>query len=110
VPVVQGYVLGKSQEVTRVLTDAGIPVLQHRSIYEVSRTYESLGCPLGRFERYRGRAEPGWAVIVPPGTPLADLPRQVRFALTGWAMDPAPSIASASIMPFLCRTTPTTTS
>ncbi len=87
VPVVQGYVLGKSQEVTRVLTDAGIPVLQHRSIYEVSRMYESLGCPLGRFERYGGRVEPGWAVIVPPGTPLADLPRQVRFALTGWAMD-----------------------
>ena len=70
VPVIQGYVLGKSQEITRLLTDAGIPVLQHRSIYEVSRMYESLGCPLGRFERFRGRAEPGWAVIVPPGTPL----------------------------------------
>jgi Cft2 family RNA processing exonuclease len=88
VPVIQGYVLGKSQEITRLLTDADIPVLQHRSIYEVSRMYESLGCPLGRFERFRGRAEPGWAVIVPPGTALADLPRQVRFALTGWAMDP----------------------
>ncbi len=87
VPVIQGYVLGKSQELTRLLTDAGIPVLQHRSIYEVSRMYESLGCPLGRFERFRGRAEPGWAVIVPPGTPLTGLPRQVRFALTGWAMD-----------------------
>jgi len=87
-PVIQGYVLGKSQEVTRLLTDAGIPVLQHRSIYEVSRLYESLGCPLGRFERFHGRVEPGWAVIVPPGTPLAELPRQVRFALTGWAMDP----------------------
>jgi len=87
VPVIQGYVLGKSQEITRLLTDAGIPVLQHRTIYEVSRMYESLGCPLGHFERYRGRVEPGWAVIVPPGTPLAELPRQVRFALTGWAMD-----------------------
>jgi Cft2 family RNA processing exonuclease len=88
VPVVQGYVLGKSQEVTRLLTDAGIPVLQHGSIYEVSRMYESLGCPLGRFERFGGRVEAGWAVIVPPGTPLTGLPRQVRFALTGWAMDP----------------------
>jgi Cft2 family RNA processing exonuclease len=86
-PVIQGYVLGKSQEITRLLTDAGIPVLQYRSIYEVSRAYESLGCPLGRFERFHGRAEPGWAIIVPPGTPLTELPRQVRFALTGWAMD-----------------------
>ena len=87
VPVVQGYVLGKSQEITRLLSDAGIPVLQHRSIYEVSRMYESLGCPLGRFERYRGRVEAGEAVIVPPGTQLPCLARQVRFALTGWAMD-----------------------
>ena len=87
VPVIQGYVLGKSQEITRLLTDAGIPVLQHRKIYEVSRLYESLGCPLGRFERFRDRAEPGWSVIVPPGTPLPGLARQVRFALTGWAMD-----------------------
>ena len=86
-PVIQAYVLGKSQEVTRVLTDAGIPVLQHGSIYEVSRMYETLGCPLGRFDRFRGRAEPGWAILVPPGTPLTDLPRQVCFALTGWAMD-----------------------
>jgi putative mRNA 3-end processing factor len=88
VPVIQGYVLGKSQEITRSLTDAGIPVLQHKSIYEVSQLYEKLGCRLGRFERFRGRAEPGCAVIVPPGTPLTDLPRQVRFALTGWAMEP----------------------
>jgi Cft2 family RNA processing exonuclease len=87
VPVIQGYVLGKSQEITRLLTDAGIPVLQYRSIYEVSRMYESLGCPLGRFERFREHAEAGWAVIVPPGTSLPGLPRQVRFALTGWAMD-----------------------
>jgi Cft2 family RNA processing exonuclease len=86
-PVIQGYVLGKSQEVTRLLTDAGIPVLQHAHIHEVSRMYESLGCPLGRFERFRGQSRPGWAVIVPPGTPLNEIPHQVRFALTGWAMD-----------------------
>ena len=48
------------------LTDAGIPVLQHRSIYEVSRMYEQLGCPLGQFPRFRGRAEPGWAVLRRP--------------------------------------------
>ncbi len=87
VPVVLAYVLGKSQEVTRLLTDAGIPVLQHKSIYEVSQVYETLGCPLGRFEPFRGLAKPGWAVIAPPGTQLTGLPRQVRFALTGWAMD-----------------------
>jgi Cft2 family RNA processing exonuclease len=87
VPVIQAYVLGKSQEVTRLLGGEGIPVLQHGSIYAVSRMYESLGCPLGRFELFRGKVEPGWAVIMPPNAPLTELPRQVRFALTGWAMD-----------------------
>ena len=88
VPVVQCYILGKSQEVTRLLTAEGIPVLQHRKIYEVSRVYESFGVDLGRCECYQGHAEPGWAVIVPPGVPLHEISNQVRFALTGWAMEP----------------------
>ena len=67
VPVIQAYVLGKGQEVTRILTDAGIPVLQHRDIFAVSQVYESCGMNLGRYERFAGRAKPGWAVVVPPG-------------------------------------------
>lgn len=86
-PVIQGYVLGKSQEVTRLLTDGGIPVLQHGAIYQVSKKYEELGCPLGRYDLFRGRAEPGWAVIMPVGTYPGEIPRAVRFAVTGWAMD-----------------------
>ena len=86
-PVIQGYVLGKSQEVTRLLTDHDIPVLQHGAIYEVSQKYEGLGCPLGCFELFRGEVKPGWAVIVPVGTYLGDIPNAVRFAVTGWAMD-----------------------
>jgi Cft2 family RNA processing exonuclease len=86
-PVIQGYILGKSQEITRLLTAAGIPVLQHGVIFEVSRKYEELGCPLGQFELFRGRAEPGWAVILPVGTYPGEIARPVRFAVTGWAMD-----------------------
>ncbi len=86
-PVIQGYVLGKSQEVTRLLTGEGIPVMQHGAIYEVSQKYEELGCPLGQYELFRGRAEPGWAVIMPVGTYPGEIPRAVRFAVTGWAMD-----------------------
>ncbi len=86
-PVIQGYVLGKSQEVTRLLTDHGIPVLQHGTIFEVSQKYEELGCPLGRFELFRGLVKPGWAVIVPVGTYPGEIPNAVRFAVTGWAMD-----------------------
>jgi len=106
VPVIQAYTLGKGQEVTRILTAAGIPVLQHRDIFAVSQVYESCGMSLGRYERFTGQAPPGWAVVVPPGekgvrnllperpsgcfaqkVPDPFFSRQVRIAVTGWAID-----------------------
>lgn len=87
-PVVEAYVLGKGQEVTRLLTDAGVPVLQHRDVFAVSQVYEACGVGLGQCERFHGQAEPGWAVVVPPGTSrLEKLGRQVHIAVTGWAVD-----------------------
>ena len=87
-PVILAYTLGKAQEVTRLLTDQQIPVLQHEKIYAVSRIYRACGVALGRYELFDGRPRPGWAVVVPPGRPpLENLGRQVRFAVTGWAMD-----------------------
>ena len=88
--MILAYALGMGQEVTRLLTGEVIPVLQHRKIYEVSRVYEECGVSLGRYELFEGRVEPGWALVVPPGgLPLEELPRQVRFAVTGWAVDDA---------------------
>jgi len=88
VPVIQAYMLGKGQEVTRILTDAGIPVLQHRDIFAVSQVYESCGMTLGKYECFTGLAEPGWAVVVPPNAGRQErLGRQIRIAVTGWAID-----------------------
>ena len=87
-PVIQAYSLGKGQEVTRLLTGQGIPVLQHRDVYAVSKVYESCGVELGEYEKYAGRPKPGWAVVVPPTAgPPEGLGRQVRIAVTGWAAD-----------------------
>jgi Cft2 family RNA processing exonuclease len=77
----------KSQEITRLLTAAGIGVLQHPKIYEISQVYESLGTSLGDYKRLGDRAEPGMAVVVPPGTSLEMIRNPVRIALTGWAID-----------------------
>ncbi len=89
VPVIQAYALGKGQEVTRLLTDAGIPVLQHRDVFAVSQVYEACGMSLGQYERLTAKAKAGWVVVVPPnvGT-LERLGRQIRIAVTGWAVDP----------------------
>jgi putative mRNA 3-end processing factor len=88
-PVIQAYILGKAQEVTWLLTAAGIPVLQQRKIFEVSQVYEQHGVSLGRYELFTGQVKPGWALMVPPGTGLVhQLDRRVSFVVTGWAVDP----------------------
>ncbi|MBA2114059.1 MBL fold metallo-hydrolase RNA specificity domain-containing protein [Bremerella alba] len=91
-PVISAYVLGKSQEVTKILTSNGIPVLQHPDIYAISQIYQEAGCDLGDCRPYQGRPVPGCVVIVPPKpiTP-GGLPGAVhveKFHVTGWAFDP----------------------
>lgn len=90
-PVIHAYPLGKSQEVTKLLTDSGVPVLQHPVIYAVSSIYEQCGVDLGDFGLFDGRSLEGQAVItLPRGTNAFRLPgmrRTVSIAVTGWAAD-----------------------
>jgi Cft2 family RNA processing exonuclease len=88
-PVVYAYALGKSQEVTRLLTQHGIPVLQHPQVYAISQAYEACGCPLGDCRLYDKAPLPGHAVVVPPGIhrpgDLPGLKLVTRIAVSGWA-------------------------
>jgi len=92
-PVVQAYVLGKAQEVTRILTSAGFRVVQHPLAFAVSSVYRQCGCDLGPCERCEGPLPAGCVVVVPPrgqrAMPLTGLRRPVSIAVTGWAIDPA---------------------
>lgn len=89
-PVVEAYVLGKSQEVTRLLTAQGFPVLQHPKIYEVSQVYRACGVDLGDYHLYPGKPLPGHVVVAPPRFHrvglLPNLRKTMTFAVTGWAM------------------------
>ncbi len=88
VPVVEAYALGKAQEVTRRLSDAGFSVRQHKQVHAISRVYESFGVDVGRYELFRGEAGAGEVLVVPPRTRRLELiGREVRFAVTGWAVD-----------------------
>lgn len=88
VPVIEAYVLGKAQEVTKILTSHGISVMQHRKIFDVSQVYERFGMHLGYVLPFAGRVLPGFALVVPPHSPQADkLGRTVRIAVSGWAVD-----------------------
>lgn len=89
--VVHAYALGKAQEVTRILTAAGVRVLQHAEVFQVSQVYVQCGVDLGPFELHKGQDAEGAALVVPPrrhaGGDLARIRRPVTFAVTGWAGD-----------------------
>ncbi len=114
-PVVFAYMLGKSQEVTRILTTAGIPVVQHASIYEVSLVYQKCGVELGEFAPYQGHVPPGHARSHAAARCIA---RPICRGSTGRSPSrsqagptvPTRDIDWASIMRFRYRTTRITTS
>lgn len=89
-PIIEAYALGKAQEVTRLLTDHGVPVLQHRSVFEISQVYERCGMPLGRFAEFTGLPLEGHALVVPPGkhggSGLQGVRHPCRITVTGWAL------------------------
>jgi Cft2 family RNA processing exonuclease len=93
-PVIHAYVVGKSQEVTRILSDAGFRVLQHELIAEVSAIYEAGGCRVGAADVYRGPATPvgdGDVIVLPPLSQRVSRPElpknKTTIAVTGWATD-----------------------
>jgi putative mRNA 3-end processing factor len=91
VPVIQAYLLGKAQEVTRILTSAGLRVLQHPVIYPISERYRACGCELGAFELFSLERLPGSVVILPPrwqkAASLPGLKNALRIIVTGWAIN-----------------------
>jgi putative mRNA 3-end processing factor len=91
-PIVHAYALGKAQEVTKLLTTAGVPVVQHPRIFAVSEVYRECGVDLGQVTEYREPPPPGYAVVTLPrgmrGYRLAGLARPVSIVVTGWALDP----------------------
>jgi putative mRNA 3-end processing factor len=91
-PIIRAYALGKAQEVTRILTLAGIGVHQSREVFAVSQIYEACGCTLGEYAQYPGYAQPGFAVIAPPAfhkkSNLPRIKKPLNIAVTGWAIDP----------------------
>jgi Cft2 family RNA processing exonuclease len=90
-PVIHAYPLGKSQEVTKLLTTHGVPVLQHPVVYAISCIYEECGIRLGDFSVFNGKPVMGHAVVTLPRSArefrLPGLDKTVTIAVTGWAMD-----------------------
>jgi Cft2 family RNA processing exonuclease len=98
-PVVLGYSLGKAQEITRILTSAGIPVTLHGAAYGISQIYERFGVELGIYRRYSfedfhgphalALEQRGVLVAPPHVTRTAFVTRfknPCRIVMTGWGV------------------------
>ncbi|MEM6328799.1 MAG: MBL fold metallo-hydrolase [Planctomycetota bacterium] len=94
-PVVHAYALGKSQEVTKLLTTAGVPVVQHPAVFAISEVYAACGVELATGPAgvgpYTGTPPAGHAVVTLPRSQkrfrLSGLGPAVSIAVTGWAID-----------------------
>jgi len=90
-PIIHAYALGKAQEVTKLLTNACIPVQQHPMTFAVSEVYRQCGMDLGAVSEFKDQWRPGHAVVTLPrgmkNFRLAGIDDPVSIAVTGWAMD-----------------------
>ena len=90
-PIVHAYTLGKAQEITKILTSHGYPVLQHPLVYAVSQRYVECGCDLGNFALYNRPPQGREVVVAPPRRQKAErlvgIARPVTIGVTGWAME-----------------------
>ena len=91
-PVVQGWKLGKSQEVLHHLLAQGFDVVVDESIYQIAETYQEAGVTFpGELRLFNGHWPDGHVLLCPPGrrsSTSVNGYRGLRFMeLTGWAVD-----------------------
>jgi Cft2 family RNA processing exonuclease len=98
-PIVMGYSLGKSQEIVRILTDAGHRVTVHGAIFHNNCVYEELGVKLGAYRRYAAEDFHGpkalelrerGVLIAPPQVArsgfVTRFENPCRIIMSGWAL------------------------
>jgi Cft2 family RNA processing exonuclease len=90
-PVVQGWRLGKCQEILHHLLAAGFDVAVEESAHRICETYQEAGVSFhGSFHCLDGQWPEGQVVVCPPGRKSASVLDKFRhqrvMELTGWAV------------------------
>jgi DNA ligase-1 len=91
-PVLLGYSLGKSQELLCGLGEAGLPLVLHGTVFNLTKVYERFGQCFPPYERYEAGSARGKVLLCPPNVINSAMMRNLGKArsaiLTGWAVDP----------------------
>ena len=91
-PVVQGWRLGKSQEVLHHLLSQGFDMVVDDGVYQVAQVYQQAGVEFpGEFCVFDGQWPEGAVLLCPPGRGMTKAVNGFRglkvMELTGWAVD-----------------------
>lgn len=91
-PVLLGYSLGKSQELLCALSEAGLPLMLHEQVFQLTEIYKEFGHCFPAYEKFNDESAKGKVLLCPPhvsnSTALRSLGEIRRAVLTGWALDP----------------------
>jgi Cft2 family RNA processing exonuclease len=87
-----GYSLGKSQDLLLALDQAGLPIMLHKQVFQMTRLHEQLGLRFPPYQEFDPATASGKVLIFPPSANRASLPAslgRIRPAVaTGWAVEP----------------------
>jgi len=91
-PVVQGWKLGKSQEVLHHLLGQGFDMMVDEPVYEIAQIYQQAGVKFpGELKLFNGQWPEGAVLLCPPGRRMKEAVNGHRglkvMELTGWAVD-----------------------
>lgn len=92
IPVLLGYSLGKAQEILCALGEAGLPVMVHKSILEMTEVVAPLLGKLPRYRLFDPAQAAGHVLLFPPSGARSLALRKLKTCrtamLSGWAMQP----------------------
>ena len=90
IPVLLGYSLGKAQEILCALGEAGLPVMVHKSILEMTTVVAPLLGQLPSYRLFDAAEARGHVLLFPPSGARSQAIRKLKVCrtamLSGWAM------------------------
>jgi DNA ligase 1 len=90
IPILFGYSLGKAQEILAALTDARLPVMLHKTVYDMTTVYEQFQETFPEYTKLDFKAPGGHVLIMPPSVGRSQAVRRLRNTrtamLSGWAL------------------------
>ena len=88
VPILQGYSLGKAQEILQLFQGGGFKILVHETVGRICAVYESQGVAFPDYGILTEGDTSGHVLVIPPNALRPQGALFVSAMISGWGMDP----------------------